>query len=93
MVRRCMQLRKIHKERRQKYYKELLLEDSLDSSISVNYTEDDDDGEELCEICNNYGKSETWYACSRCHKWAHAACTGLKRSAKHMYATSVLKIQ
>ena len=40
---------------------------------------DDDDSEqdELCVICNEYGKTETWYACSICRKWVRAECSGL----------------
>lgn len=62
--------------------RELFTEYSSDSSVSVQYADDDDEdsdivGEELCMLCNEYGKSEMWYACAVCRKWAHAACSGL----------------
>lgn len=62
----------------------LNFESSSDSSVSVIYAEEDNDDEsdveELCLICNEYGKTETWYICSVCRKWAHAKCTGLTRA-------------
>ncbi|XP_050510862.1 uncharacterized protein LOC126887929 isoform X2 [Diabrotica virgifera virgifera] len=34
------------------------------------------DVEEGCIYCGEYGKSEMWYRCGVCHKWAHKECSG-----------------
>lgn len=32
--------------------------------------------DEVCFICGEFGKTETWYRCGICKKWAHKECTG-----------------
>lgn len=35
----------------------------------------DEDNEE-CYVCEERGKTETWYRCVSCGVWAHKACSG-----------------
>lgn len=44
-----------------------------DHSSEDPMSEDDND---TCLICGEYGKTETWYKCGMCSKWAHKACSG-----------------
>lgn len=57
---------------------------SSDSSVSIHYMDEDDNSDEevdeVCIICDDFGKNELWFNCAKCHKWAHAACTGLSNS-------------
>lgn len=31
---------------------------------------------EICIICNEFGKTEMWYRCGQCKKWTHKECSG-----------------
>lgn len=47
-----------------------------------NICNDDSEGEieefenEFCIICNEFGKTEMWFRCGMCKKWAHKEFTG-----------------
>lgn len=45
--------------------------DSLDDLNLEDWTED-----EVCMVCGEFGKTETWFRCGLCKKWAHKECTG-----------------
>lgn len=60
---------------------------SKDSSTSKeetikNLCDDNSEGEidefenELCLLCNEFGKTKMWFRCGVCKKWAHKECTG-----------------
>lgn len=84
--------RKIQKKKKQKVplrvkkvTKKVKFDDSSSSSSSQDEkkicndhsSEDpDSDMEEECILCGEYGKSEMWYRCGLCHRWAHKECTG-----------------
>ncbi|KAL6958101.1 hypothetical protein U1Q18_051391 [Sarracenia purpurea var. burkii] len=43
---------------------------------------EEDDLEEICIICEERGKTEEWYKCNGCKRWAHADCTGWTKKEK-----------
>ena len=47
---------------------------STDDSI---VDDDDDDDEEICLICGEYAKDETWYRCTSCARWVYEECSGV----------------
>lgn len=60
---------------------------SKDSSTSEDETnkdicDDNSEGEidefenELCILCNEFGKTKMWFRCGVCKKWPHKECTG-----------------
>ena len=68
----------------EKAKKRVTFEDSSsDDSVEVIYNDDSSDDmeedsreHELCIICLEFGKTETWFQCGVCKKWAHKDCTG-----------------
>jgi len=64
--------------------KKLYLKDSSTSGDEAiqDLCDDNSEGEidefenELCILCNEFGKTEMWFRCGVCKKWAHKECTG-----------------
>ncbi|KAL4126167.1 hypothetical protein QTP88_010393 [Uroleucon formosanum] len=64
--------------------KKLYLKDSSSSGDETikDLCDDKSEGEvdefenELCILCNEFGKTEMWFRCGVCKKWAHKECTG-----------------
>lgn len=44
-----------------------------DNSDSDN---DQENADETCSICKEFGKNEVWYRCRGCGRWAHEDCSG-----------------
>lgn len=75
---------KLHVRRGVEKVKKRVLEESSSSDESIEAICDDRSSDEMedvmedevCIICNEFGKTEMWYQCGLCKKWAHKGCTG-----------------
>lgn len=48
----------------------------LENLFQDSNSENEEDLEETCIICEEYERSEQWHWCVRSGKWAHKVCTG-----------------
>ena len=59
--------------------------DSSDDSDILKYNDsssDEEEIDEICAICGEFGKAEMWYRCTHCGSWVHKQCSG-QASAKN----------
>lgn len=81
MPQKPLELKGRNRVKRKIGFKEFSSSDESDEEILCNDDSSDDMEEdfmddEICIICNEFGKTEMWYQCSVCKKWAHKDCTG-----------------
>lgn len=65
------------RNKRESHKRKLFDENSSDSDVQYDDNEDEYVDEDICLICNDYGKNnEQWYRCTLCGRWAHSECSG-----------------